>query len=102
MIKYKRLRNIVVALNKRCRKDFFDNLENKINSKPFWSTCEPYFSNKYAKVDADILLIENGKVLHDNRGVANVFNNYFHSSLKTYSYFNGKKIRTLTFLIKRT
>ena len=46
---------------------------------PFWSTYKPY---KHAKGDADILIIENKKILLDNRQVANVFNNYFQSITK--------------------
>ena len=34
VIEYKAQRNIVVKLNKRCKKDFFDNLQKNI-SKPF-------------------------------------------------------------------
>ena len=56
-------------------KTFLAILKRKLTHKPFWAICEPYYSNKYAKGDADILLIENSKILHDNREVANVFNN---------------------------
>lgn len=51
VIEYKAQRNIVVKLNKRCKKDFFDNLQKNI-SKPFWS----HFTNKHAKDDVDIHL----------------------------------------------
>ena len=66
--------NLAVKLKKRCKKGFFDNLEKRNKSKPFWSTSKPYFSNKHANGDADILLIENNNILLDNRKVANVFN----------------------------
>ena len=33
LIKYKKQRNLVVKLNKNCKKEFFDNLETKSNSK---------------------------------------------------------------------
>ena len=36
LIKYKKQRNLVVKLNKNCKKEFFDNLETKNNSKSFW------------------------------------------------------------------
>ena len=52
---------------------FFDNLETKNNSKSFSSTSKPFFSDKYAKGDADILLFENNKILLDTRKIANVF-----------------------------
>ena len=59
-----------------------DNLETKDNYMLFCSTCKPYFSNKHAKGDAVILLIENKKNLLDYRKVVNVFNNYFQSITK--------------------
>ena len=58
LIKYKKQRKLVVKLNKNCKKWFFDNLETKNDSKPFWDKCKPYFSNKYFKGDSDIMLIE--------------------------------------------
>ena len=65
------------------KKEFFDNLETKSNSKRFWSTFgHLYFSNKHAKCDADILLIECNKILPDNGKVATVFSNYFQSITK--------------------
>ena len=77
LIKYKKQRNLVVKLNKNCKKEFFDNLEIKINSKSFWDKCKPYFSNKHSKDDSDILLIEKDKLLLKNKKVADVFNSYF-------------------------
>ena len=34
-IKYNKRQNLVVKLNKNCKKSFFDNLEIKNNLKPF-------------------------------------------------------------------
>ena len=51
VIEYKKQQNLVPKLKKRCKKGFFGNLETKNNSKPFWSTSKPYFSNKHAKGD---------------------------------------------------
>ena len=36
VIEYKKQHNLVVKLKKRFKKGFFDNLETKSNSKPFW------------------------------------------------------------------
>ena len=74
VIEYKKQHNLVLKLKKRCKKGFFDKLETKNNSKPFWSTSKPNFSNKHAKRDVDILLIENDKILLDNCKIANIFN----------------------------
>ena len=67
LIKYKKQRNLVVKLNKNCKKEFFDNLETKNNSKSFWDKCKPYFSNKHSKGDSDILLIEKNELLLKNK-----------------------------------
>ena len=66
--KYKKQRNMVVKLNKKHKKEQFENLNvatnhATINSKPFWDTCKPYFSNKHAKGYSNIMLIEKEKIL---------------------------------------
>ena len=75
LLKNKKQCNLVVKLNKNCKKEFFDNLEIKNNSKSFWNKCKPYFSNKQG--DSDILLIENNELLLKNKKVADVSNSYF-------------------------
>ena len=92
LIKYKKQRNLVVKLNKNCKKEFFDNLETKNNSKSFWDKCKPYFSNKHSKGDSDILLIEKDELLLKNKKVTDVFNSYsqsFTDSLDLLIYLNG-------------
>ena len=42
LIKYKKQRNLVVNLNKNCKKEFFDILEIKNNSKFFWDTQQTF------------------------------------------------------------
>ena len=79
LIKYKKQRSLVFKLNKNCKKEFFDNLEIKNNSKPFWVKCKPYFSNKHSKGDSHTLLIVNDELLLKNKKVADVFNSYFQS-----------------------
>ena len=53
---------------------------SKNNSKPFWSTCKLYLSNKNKKGYADILHIENNQILLDNHKVVIVFNKIFSIS----------------------
>ena len=71
---YKKRHNLILKLKKCCKKRFFDNFETKNNSKPFWSTSEPYFSINHAKSDAYIFLTENNRILLGNCKIANVFN----------------------------
>ena len=78
VIEYKKQRNKVIKLN---------NLETKKNSKPFWSTCKSYFSNKYICKGWCRYSLENNKILLDNRKVAIVFKNYFQSITKNLNLF---------------
>ena len=50
LIKYKKQRNLVVKLYKNCKKEFFDNLETKNNSKSFWNKCKPHLSNNLISI----------------------------------------------------
>ena len=43
---YKKQRNLVVKINNECKREYFDKLNVKTTTKPFWKTCKPYFSNK--------------------------------------------------------
>ena len=51
--KYKKQCNLVVKLNKKHKKEFFENLNAATNSKPFCDKCKPYFSNKNANSDSN-------------------------------------------------
>ena len=77
--KYKKQRNLVVKLNKKHKKEYFENLNVATNSKPFWDKCKPYFSNKNAKGDSNIMLIEKDEILLKNKKIADVLNSYFDS-----------------------
>ena len=52
--KYKKQRNLVVKLNKKHKKEYFENLNVATSSKPFWDKCKPQFSNKHAKDSIDL------------------------------------------------
>ena len=46
---YKRQYNHVVKLNRQSKENWFLNLNNTDDPKPFLKTCMPYFSNKHGK-----------------------------------------------------
>ena len=77
--KYKKQCNLVVKLNKKLKKEHFENLNVATNSKPFRVKCKPCFSNKHAKSDSDIMLIEKDETLLKNKKIADVLNSYFNS-----------------------
>ena len=96
LIKYKKQRNLVVKLNKNCKKEFFDNLEIKNNSKSFWDKCQLYFSNKHSKGHSDILrytIIEKDELSLKNKKVADVFNSCFQSITDSFDFFDQQTFR---------
>ena len=46
ILKYKKRRNYVVKLNIQSKQEYFDSLNIFLDSKAFWKSCKPYFSNK--------------------------------------------------------
>ena len=63
-------------MNKQANIDYFHSY-NSAGSKPFWINRKLYFSNKYNKVDTDIVLNENGNLILKNEEIAKTFNDYF-------------------------
>ena len=52
ILKYKKQRNYVVKLNNQSKQEHFDSLSPFLDSKPFWKSCKPYFSNKHSFGDS--------------------------------------------------
>ena len=76
------------------------NAETSKNSKPFWNECWPYFSNKYARGDSKIILIEKEKITNNSNEVikkktllvnndetAKTFNKHFTEIVETLNIF---------------
>ena len=59
IINYKKQRNLVVSLNRQAKSEYSREISNTQNWRPFCETCEPYVSNKHARGDSKIMLIEN-------------------------------------------
>ena len=72
----KKQRNLI-SLNRQTKSEYFSEVSNTESSRPFWETCNPYFSNKHARGDSKIMLIENDNMLLKNEEVAKQFNQYF-------------------------
>ena len=89
--KYKKQRNLVVKLNMKQKKEYFENLNVATNSKPF-DNCKPYFSNKHAKGDSNIMLIEKDEILLKNKKIADVLNSYFDSVTDSIYFLGSLKV----------
>ena len=77
--KLKTQTNYVTKLNNQCKKDHFNRLNPEKDSKPFWKSCKPYFSNKYFFGESKIASSENGEFLTENNKFAKTFNSFFET-----------------------
>ena len=84
---YKKQRNLVVKINNECKREYFDKLNVKTTTKPFWKTCKPYFSNKHSHGGSKITLIENDRIISENNKIAKTFNTYFESVTDSLNIF---------------
>lgn len=75
-------------LNKQQSLLYFENLEDKIDSKNFWSKFKSYFCNEYNSGDTKILLIKNHEIINGNTDVANVFSSCLESVTECLDLFN--------------
>ena len=85
---YKKHGKYVVKLNNECKKNHFDRLNPEKDSKPFWKSCKPYFSNKHSFGDSKIALSENGEFLTENNKIAKTFNSLFETVTDSLNLFS--------------
>ena len=88
ILNYKKQRKYVVKLNNQCKKDHFDRLNPVKDSKTFWKSCKPYFSNKHSFGDSKIASSENGEFLTENNKIANIFNSFFETITDLLNLFS--------------
>ena len=76
--KYKKQLNIYVNLLRKSKKQYFNNadVKNLTDNKTFWKIIRPKFSNK-CKTANTIILVEDEKILQDEKAIANTFHKCF-------------------------
>ena len=76
---FKKQRNYCVGLLKREKKKYYNSLDLKIfeDSKKFWQSVKPLFSDKENTKNKSIIIVENGTVTSEKKDVAEKLNNYF-------------------------
>ena len=82
--KYKKQRNFCVKLLRKTKQDYFSNTDVKSvsDTKKFWKTIKPYFSNKGLNSNK-IFLSEKGKLINDPVAIATTTNDYFVNITQT-------------------
>ena len=91
---FKKQRNICVKLRNEAIKTDFQNVTTNLNrsSKPFYDLVKPYMTNKGALCSSDINLMENGKIVSDERHLTEIFNEYYINIIKHSSGKNPVSI----------
>ena len=79
ILKYKKQSDYVVKLNNQSKQGYCDSLNLFLDSKPFWKSSKPRFSNKHSFGGSRIALNENGEILTENIKIAKTFNSCFES-----------------------
>ena len=77
MQRYRQQCNLVVKLSKRAKREYYGNLEMRATKiiKSFWKKFKPLFSN--SMVNEKIVLMENGRIIKDDKEINQYFNEYF-------------------------
>ena len=75
---YKKQRNSCVKLFRKAKKEYYSNLDTSIfsDNKKFWDCMKPLFSDKQ-KVMRKIILIEDEKVISNDKEIAEKMNTFF-------------------------
>ena len=96
---YKKQRNFCVALLKREKKKYYNNLDLRIfkDNQKFWETVKPLFSDKQKLLERNIVIIEDEKVYLGNTVVAEKLNNFFVEAVQSREiqpFISGAEINT--------
>ena len=89
---FKKQRNKCVKILRNVKKEYLSNLNVKdvTDSRKFWSTVKPFFSDTSKTVN-NIILSDNDKMLKDEKKVAKTLNDYFTNLTKKL------KLKPITF-----
>ena len=79
LCKFRKQRNLVVNLNEKDKKNFLNSLSIGNDSKPFWETSKPYFSNKGIKTSGNIIHSDKEGLILKEIEVAQDLNIHFQS-----------------------
>ena len=82
-IAYKKQRNLCSNLLKRTKKSYFGKLKSSdvSDSKKFWKTVKPLFSDKQISSE-NITLVENNEIVSQDDKLAEMFNSFFSNAVK--------------------
>ena len=84
----------------KCKQQHFDSLNSLLDSKPFWKSRKPHFSNKHSFGDSKYPSNENGEILTENIKIAKTFNSYFKLVTDSLELFDSPLQSNISLLEK--
>ena len=78
-IAYKRQRNVCVTIGKKAVKSHFKTVacNGVTNNKEFWKIIKPFITNKGGLNNNEIILIENEKIISEEKQLTGIFNDHY-------------------------
>ena len=82
-VAYKAQRNKCTSLLRKAKINFYSNLKSSSisNTKMFWKTVKPFFSNKNIS-NENMTLIDNNQIISDDCNIAETFSHFFNNAVK--------------------
>ena len=76
---YRKQRNLCVDIRRKSIRSYFKNkfTDGKPSGATFWKTVKPFITNKGHQSGNDLILSENGNIVHDSKQVADNMNTYY-------------------------
>ena len=84
-------RNLCNKIKRNAKRLYFHKLSTNPKPKEFWSSINPFISDKGFKTNEDYMLEENNTIIRDNKEIANIFNDFFVNIIERST---GKKVDT--------
>ena len=84
----RRMRNQLVSIRKKSIATYFSQNCQK-RDKTFWNTVSPFMTDKQFRNGNNIILNEGGRIINDDREVADVFNDLFCNVASTIGFDDG-------------
>ena len=78
MYLYRLTENKDVDIRRKSIRSYFKNkfTDRKPSGATFWKTVKPFIINKGHQIGNDLILSENGNIVHDSKQVADIINTY--------------------------
>ena len=94
-LKYTKQRNMCVKLRREAIKQDVKRATKNglLSNRDFWKFFKPYFTNKGGLISNDIMLLENGKIVTEEKEIVEIFNDHYINIVENTSGWKPKDAR---------